>query len=314
MRVPGLDARRAAAVVRWLAARGSTRSVLNSLYRSRSWHQKERLHSRFAKIFREYEGPFAAGVWDVDFGGRPVRVPLQPARAWLMWDLALSVVGHEPEIKQTYETIIRLKPRLVLDVGANYGTHSLLFLVHGVRTISFEPNPNCHACIKDLCSANGVTPTLEPVAVGASEGSIDLWFPESHEWLGTTDPGTRDRLQAQTKLSSLTVPLITVDGYVDAHSLTPDVIKIDTEGSDLQVLLGAQRTVERFRPLILFESWQAQREPIATYFNAQRYGICALPLTSAKPRVLPATEFASTEVANFVAVPKEKLESWPHRT
>ena len=303
---PLLNSHRTTAIVRWMAARNGTRGVLNSLYRARSWEQRERLHARFAKIFREYDGAFAAGEWDVDFAGRTVRIPLSSSKAWLTWDLALSVVGHEPEIKQTYQTIIDPKPRLVLDVGANYGTHSLLFLVHGVPTISFEPNPNCHASIRELCAANGVTPTLEPVAVGASEGSVDLWFPERDEWLGTTDAGTRDQLQAQMSLKKLTVRMITIDGYVDAHALTPDVIKIDTEGSDFMVMQGAECTLDRARPVVLFESWPAQRDAVATFLGRHRYDICALPLTSAPPRVLPASEFRSTGVANFVALPRER--------
>ena len=310
MRLPGPTAHRAVPIVRWLAAREATRRVLNGLYQPRSWDQKERVHARFAKIFRDYQGPFAPGVWEVEFAGRTVRVPLSKARAWLTWDLALSIAGHEPEIKQTYETILRFRPHLVLDVGANYGTHSLLFLVHGVRTVSFEPNPNCHESIKELCAANGVRPTLEPVAVGANEGTIELWFPEREEWLGTTDPATRDRLQGETPLAKLIVPLVTLDGYVDAHGLTPDVIKIDTEGSDLQVLQGAERTLDACRPLLLFECWPKQRGPMAGFLDDHRYSICALPLTPAQPRALSKSEFTTAAHANFAAIPRERLEKW----
>ncbi len=137
-----------------------------------------------------------------------------------------------------------------------------------------------------------------------------MWFPEREEWLGTTDPATRDRLQAETSLARLTVPLITVDGYVESHGLVPDLIKIDTEGSDLQVLQGATRTLTRCRPLVLFECWQAQRRPMAAFLDAHHYRICSLPLTSAQPRVLSETEFASAELANFAAVPRERLEKW----
>ena len=70
MRLPGLTAHRAVPIVRWLAAREATRRVLNGLYQPRSWDQKERVHARFAKIFRDYQGPFAPGVWEVEFAGR----------------------------------------------------------------------------------------------------------------------------------------------------------------------------------------------------------------------------------------------------
>src|ERR1700722_9247274 len=51
--------------------------------------------------------------------------------------------GHDSELKQTYASLIQLEhpPRLVLDIGANYGTHSIIFLSHDIETVSFEPNP-----------------------------------------------------------------------------------------------------------------------------------------------------------------------------
>jgi hypothetical protein len=57
------------------------------------------------------------------------------------WGLSLLVAGHDVEIKETYRYLLEeRKPKLFFDIGANYGTHSLIFLTHGVRTISFEPN------------------------------------------------------------------------------------------------------------------------------------------------------------------------------
>lgn len=51
-----------------------------------------------------------------------------------------------------------------------------------------------------------------------------------------------------------TVQLTTVDDFVaEARLDRLDFIKIDAEGSDFEVLKGARRTVERFRPTILLE-------------------------------------------------------------
>lgn len=313
MRIPGVDARRAAAVVRWLAARGVTRRWLNTMYRPLTWDQKRRIHVRFAGIFRDEHGPFTPGEWHVTFAGRTVYVPLDQTRAWLAWDAALALLGHEIELKETYETLVSLtpRPRLVLDVGANYGTHSILFRVHGVPTISFEPNPNCHQFMRDVCALNGVECALEPVAIGANGGTVDLWFPEHHEWFGTTDPATRDQLQAQTPLSKLSVPQITIDGYVASRGLAPDVMKIDTEGSDLQVLQGSTNTLRQHRPLIVFESWQAQRANVGDVLAAHDYRVCSLPLRPAGPQPLSAAEFRRTEDANFIAVAAVDVDNWP---
>jgi FkbM family methyltransferase len=313
MRVPGINAARAAAVARRLAARASTRRVLNAMYGPLTWEQKQRLHARFATIFRDDDGPFEPGEWRVDFAGRTVRVPLSETRTWLAWDAALALLGHETEIKRTYDTLVRLErpPTLVLDVGANYGTHSILLLAHGVTAISFEPNRNCHQFFRNLCAANGVPCRLEPVAVGAEEGTVDLWFPETHEWLGTTDPATRDALQAQAALSRQEVRRTTVDRYVAEHGLHPHLIKIDTEGSDLQVLQGSAATLRRDRPLIVFESWQADRKQAADLLAGHGYQVCRLPLGPGGPAPLPSAEFLQTDAANFLAVPEEVVGHWP---
>ena len=114
-------------------------------------------------------------------------------------------------------------------------------------------------------------------------------------------------------LAKLTVPRVTVDGYVDRHGLTPDVIKIDTEGSDLQVLQGAERALAKYRPLVLFECWQAQRRPMAAFLDGHHYNICSLPLTPAQPRVVSTHEFTTAEMANLAAVPQERREEWTSR-
>jgi FkbM family methyltransferase len=311
---PGEDAARG---VRWLAARRFARRKLNWVYNNLSPSQQEAFHSRFSSIFRDYKGYFESGEWQSKFCGRLVKVPLEKELIWLHWDAAVSVLGHESDIKQTYESLLRLEtpPRLVLDVGANYGTHSILFLIHGVPTISFEPNRNCHQFFRELCEINHVDYKLEPVAVGAEQGTVELWFPETREWLGTTDLSVKNRLQSEGDVSKLEVLQITLDSYVERHGLRPQLIKIDTEGTSLQVLLGCARTLKAQRPLVLFESWPSEdRNHIESFFSGNQYQICNLPLPRVSPPQLLANgEFLRSNVVNFIAVPRENIEAWPPR-
>lgn len=303
--------------VRWLASRTFTRRKLNWIYNNLSPIQQQAFHSRFSGIFRDYKGYFESGEWQSKFCGRLVKVPLERDLIWLHWDAAISVLGHETEIKQTYESLLRLEnpPRLVLDVGANYGTHSILFLIHGIPTISFEPNRNCHQFFRGLCETNHVDYKLEPVAVGAEQGTVELWFPEKREWLGTTDPAVKDRLQSEDEVSKLEVLQITLDKYVEDQGLCPQLIKIDTEGTSLQVLLGCERTLKTKRPLVLFESWLSEdRNHIESFFAGNQYQICDLPLPRVSPpQILARGEFLRRNVANFIAVPRENIEAWPPR-
>jgi hypothetical protein len=42
-----------------------------------------------------------------------------------------------------------------------------------------------------------------------------------------------------------------------------DLIKIDVEGWEHDVLKGSKRIVEKFRPLIFFESWKSFKKPFS---------------------------------------------------
>jgi FkbM family methyltransferase len=273
------------------------------------------VQQRFSKIFRGYNGTFQEGKWRTEFYGKTILVPLRPQFAALDWDAALCVLGQDPELKQTYASLIQLAspPRLVLDIGANYGTHSIVFLINNIPVVPFEPNPACHTFFRLLCEVNDVHAPIVPLAMGSGEGSVDLWYPEGLEWLGTTDVDVKERLRGS--LAKTSVRQTTLDGYVRSYGLSPDVLKIDTEGTEIQVLHGAAETLATFRPIVLFESWQASdRETLLSFFDQQNYLFAALPLFgSTPPRVLTAQQFRHDKATNFAGLPSEMVSSWPPR-
>lgn len=308
-------AKEAARTIRWMAAREVPRWVLNRFYSALSLEQQERFHTRFAKIFRNYQSRFEDGEWSVTFAGKRMKIPLIKTGADLDWDVAISVAGHDGDIKRSYKTLLRLKkpPRLFLDIGTNYGTHSILFLSHGVQTISFEPNVHCNEFFRKLCEANGFTCRIEPLAVGAGEDTLELWFPESEEWLGTTDPATQRRLECQCPLIKLAVRQTTLDHYVQQFALKPDLIKIDTEGTEDRVFEGAQRTLADHRPLAIFESWaHSDRAGLQALLKTNEYHVCCLPVLGDRaPEVLNAERFKNSPNTNFIAIPAEVIKTWP---
>ena len=83
-------------------------------------------------------------------------------------------------------------PRVFFDVGASYGLHSLRLLAHGVRVVSFEPNPECHDFFRDCCRANELSPDIVPAAVGAEEGWARLFVPVGRSYLGSIAPGAHE--------------------------------------------------------------------------------------------------------------------------
>jgi FkbM family methyltransferase len=295
------------AVVRWLVVRRATRRCLNLAYNRLSPARQKSFYGLFAKIFREHAEPIAEGEWRVNVGGRCVSLPLGGRDSWLEWDLAVSMLGHEIEVKRSYLDLIRWRrPRLFFDIGANYGLHSVFLLAHGVPTVSFEPNPRCHDYFRRLARRNSLPCDLQQVALGAEEGWAEISFPERETWLGSTNPAVQDQLTTRSgQLTRIRVPQTTLDAFIQRDGRQPDLLKIDTEGNEAEIVEGARRTLRTCRPWVIFESWRdASRETLFTLFEELDYKMCALPLQLPRqPMVLDRARLREWPGKDLIALP-----------
>jgi FkbM family methyltransferase len=297
--------------VRLIIAFSLTRRVLNAVYFQLTPYQRSLFHQKFAKLFRSRFVRGRNGIWKVFFQKKGILMPLTSERFWLDWDSAVSIIGHEIEVKQTYGALIGSSeaPELFIDIGANYGTHSLLFLVHHIKTITFEPNASCHDYFKQICKLNGVIPQLEPVALGEKDGYVELSYPERDTWLGSTNPKVKKKLASTQKLITERVKQKKIDDYVPQIEHYRTLIKIDTEGNELSVLRGAIKTLQGMKPTVIFECWSdSERAELFNFFSSQNYKICHLPWKPMdKTQSLKPNQFIASSSTNFVALPIAKL-------
>jgi FkbM family methyltransferase len=294
-------------VVRTAASGNRSRAILQRLYGRLSYQRKEWLHARFRDLFYKEGGQLEPGGWTISFAGRTIFVPLSAARAGLDWDFALSVLGHDADVKATYEGLLRspTTPDLFIDVGANYGTHSILFLLHGVRTISFEPNPACHAYFRAVCAANHFEPQIEQIALGPDRKIVTLHFPRGEEWLGSLDPLVVAKLASSNTLDSVTVEQKCLDDYINDFSrYQHPVLKLDTEGSEVGILHGGSMFLKRCRPVIIFECFPSHRVPAFETLSRCGYATYALPWRSAL-HPLTKGDFFTSARSNFCAIPSK---------
>jgi FkbM family methyltransferase len=303
-------------LVRRLASRNSTRWILNRYYSRLTYAQRSNFHEQFSGLFDGYAGRFDDGAWELVFRGRRIRLPLRKEIAALDWDLAVAVLGHDVEVKQSYEALLGLNvpPKVVLDVGTNFGTHSILFLASRIKTVSFEPNPNCHPYLKEASAMNQVECEIEPVALGDEEGQLELCFPQGKEWNGTVVDSVKENLGTEDVILKIDVRMTTMDNYVQHHSLKPDLIKLDTEGAELAVLRGGRHTLLTFHPPVIFEAWPGSEERTDYYsaFADLGYQICGLPLCmDTSPVVFDLVAFQNSRLTNFIAITEDMVKAWP---
>lgn len=288
---------------RYAVSKPSLRKQLNILYNRLTYNERVFFHYLFASIFRNRVSPSINGVWNVKFNNKVISLPLRTETLWLDWDLAVSIVGHDVEIKSFYEEFINTTRRPVnfFDIGANYGTHSLLFLSQGIQAITFEPNPECKPIFMRFLELNSLKGQLENVAVGEKKSAAELVFPKNDTWNGSLQADYQQELSNYNDLISIKVEIITLDDYVSEYNIRPDIIKIDTEGFELNVLQGARKTLMMSHPVVVFESNKpTERTSLFNELNSAGYSIYNLENFFLNRQQINQNEFVHSKQVNFV--------------
>jgi FkbM family methyltransferase len=280
----------------------NVREVANRLYNVAGPVRKAAFYQRSAKIYRDYWGFFKAGDWNISAPPFSLKMPLRNDWAWLDWDLALSAVGHEPEIKDFYVKLLdsRFKPDIFCDIGANYGLHSALFLSAGISSIAFEPNPMCRTYFNILDSLNHFGQmTWHPVALGENPGKARLDFPAAEPWLGRIS--LLNDSQRAANCTSLDVEVKRLDDM--DIPLGKCFAKIDTEGSELGVIRGGKRFFRDRCDLFVFESNPgSDRTSLFSEIAALGFLIEVLPISNIEESLpLSLSEFNCAFESNFLA-------------
>jgi len=293
-------------IIRSIAANSGLRALLNQYYSLLSDEAKSRFHARYSRIFREPGVQLTAGEWCIQFLGRNIQLPLRPLWSWLDWDSALSIIGHDIEVKLTYAALIASdqRPTLFLDIGANYGTHSVLFLSAGIPVIAFEPNPSCHSYFQTICELNGLSGRWEQVAIGDGTGHIELVYPEKETWLGSVRMDVVPSLKNTGKVMTQRVPLHNLDYYLNDVPCDKVLIKVDVEGFEREVIRGASQLLQNCKPKIIFESNDvATRNDLFRLLQGAGYCVHPLPYRPSEiSQFLRVDEFLSSTATNFIAV------------
>jgi FkbM family methyltransferase len=140
----------------------------------------------------------------------------------------------------------------VIDAGAHIGLFTMkaakLVGRPDGRVLAVEPSSENFEMLKRNLSLNGLS-NVTPFhcAAGDSEGTVTLNLNDrhsSHSLIETT-PGRK-------LVGKEVVPMKTID-LLTSQLPRVDMMKIDVEGSEMAVLRGAKRTLERFHPKLVIE-------------------------------------------------------------
>jgi FkbM family methyltransferase len=178
---------------------------------------------------------------------------------------------HEFDVSNFVHSV--LKPGDVfIDVGAYAGSYTIAaskIVGPKGKVVSIEPNLETLAYLKENVSLNCLeNVTVVHKAAGQANGKLTLYYDPSTTVLSSLDRESSQRRRMWFNLGRgasspkwVETQLTTLDEIYLEHVYPReiDVVKIDTEGKDLQVLLGGQRALSRTRYVVVEQNTNAER-------------------------------------------------------
>jgi FkbM family methyltransferase len=209
---------------------------------------------------------------------------------------------------------------LVFDVGANVGGWSALVLQHhpDVTIHCFEPVPASNAVLSQKLSAEITAGkvTTNCAAMGRCCGSRSFtYYTGASSWSTFYKRAGIGEGPGGGEAVDITVPVTTIDSYCQSNGIDHiDFLKVDTEGGELDVLLGAQAMLQGGRIAYL------QFEYGGTYLDAgitlrtvfdlldsHRYGIFKILPDGTRYVPVFRDDLEDFQFANYLAVNERLL-------
>ncbi len=218
-------------------------------------------------------------------------------RRWYFWGYR----GYEQEcVDVLYKLLATRKYKTVLEVGANIGYYTILLastghLGYSADIYAFEPFPPVFGTLKGNVELNpDLRIHIYQAAVCDIDGIVRLHLPEDPE--AKTNASLVQGLFPQS--GSVDCPAVRLDTFVKNNGLNKvDLLKLDCEGAEEKVIVGAEEILEKDSPDILCEVLEGYEDILTAVLGGKGY--LFYHLTSEGP-ILTSTIVANSSYRDYL--------------
>jgi FkbM family methyltransferase len=284
---------------------GRTRSYF-AAYRSSYTHSPASIRPLFAvadlflnPVFETF-GPFEPVWTQVEPG---IKMQLDP------YDFVSRKILEEGvwEPQSIQAVADHLSPSATfIDVGAHIGYYSLkaaIMVGPNGHVISVEPNPQTLPKLRaNIEASEAHAVSVWPVACAQSESTLQFYAaPESNT--GESSLSKENASQEGAAPVAYSVPARPLDAIVKEAKLDRvDVIKIDVEGAEFEVLKGAAKTLDDYRPVLIIELMPNQLKSMGTSIDEVNQFLASHGYTASRRLGNANFEFVPAKTAATVHV------------
>lgn len=167
---------------------------------------------------------------------------------WVFWK------NYELDVKKEID---KIKGKgTFIDVGAHIGLYSVLMAKKGFKVYAFEPIKSNYVMLKTHTLMNDTKNQIKlyNLALGNKKQYKNICF-ESHKYGEASFLSNIKKLQLK-KPTYEKVLIEKMDNLILNEKLKkPVILKIDVEGFEHEILLGAKKFIKKHKPIIIIEIW-----------------------------------------------------------
>lgn len=196
------------------------------------------------------------------------------------------------------------KSKFILDIGSHVGYHSIAYakINPNVRIIAFEPQYEIYQLLLKNITDNNYADRIQALnkAVGHQNEftTLSMFVDDGPTTNLELNYGVNDIFNfgglnigfGNKKIEMITIDSLNLDFI--------DYIKIDVEGAEPLVLIGAENTIKKYRPIICFEHLKTLSR---NYLDG--IGIGSLPSSHEILKSYGYTTFRDIAYQNVIAIP-----------
>jgi FkbM family methyltransferase len=202
----------------------------------------EKLMNRLLDVTRVRQlgsGMRHLAVYAFDGNSHAINIYGSPEREFM--DLVFEFLNREGLVRG-----------VAIDVGANLGMHSIRFAKFFDTVVAIEPHPITFELLRLNLRNYAPNSSVLNLAAGDSNGDALLYETKMQSM------GAPSLLTPVESFGEHEIEVRKLDELSDRWHGRVGLLKVDTEGYELEVFKGASETIRNDKPVILFEDWNSK--------------------------------------------------------